>query len=301
MAACFADAGAHAIVVSGGVYGSVPYTIPLLDDPEGTFLDGATAVRAALPDSVPVVAVGRISMPESAEAALAAGRCDAIAVGRALLADPDWVAKAERGASSEIRPCIATVQGCAGALQHGDPISCTVNPDVGRELRSVPAGESTGSRRVLVVGGGPGGLEAARRAAELGHRVTLVEVEDRLGGAARLAALTPPLGHVAQLVDWFARELDRLGVDVRLGVDGSTVDASEFDDVVAAIGAATSVPPLDGYEHLACWTVEDLLAGRPSTFDTTEAPDAVVIAGRRRARIGRQLCGWRRRAGRSPS
>jgi 2,4-dienoyl-CoA reductase-like NADH-dependent reductase (Old Yellow Enzyme family)/thioredoxin reductase len=278
-AAAFADAGAHAIVISGGIYGSVPYTIPLLDDPEATFLADATAVRAALPPEVPVVAVGRIAMPETAEAALAAGRCDAIAVGRALLADPDWVAKAKRGAASEIRPCIATVQGCAGALQHGDPISCTVNPDVGRELRPAAAGPVAQPRGVLVVGGGPGGLEAARRAAELGHRVTLVEAENHLGGAAALAARTPPLAHIAELVDWFARELDRLGVEVRLGVDAGTVDASEFDDVIAAVGADTSVPPLDGYEHLACWTVEDLLAGRPSTFDTVEPPERVVVAG----------------------
>jgi 2,4-dienoyl-CoA reductase-like NADH-dependent reductase (Old Yellow Enzyme family) len=277
----FADAGAHAIVVSGGIYGSVPYTIPLLDDPEATFLDGATAVRAALPATVPVVAVGRISMPATAEAALVAGRCDAIAVGRALLADPDWVAKARRGDDADIRPCIATVQGCAGALQHGDPISCTVNPDVGRESRpaTTPAAGAGGRRRVLVVGGGPGGLEAARRAAELGHLVTLVEAEERLGGAAWLAARTPPLAHIAGLVSWFARQLDGLGVEVRLTTDAATVDPAEFDDVVAAVGGATSVPPLDGYEHLACWTVEDILAGRPSTFDTVEPPSSVVIAG----------------------
>ena len=191
----FTEAGADAFVVSAGVYGSVPWTIPLLDDPEGAFLDLAAEVRRNV--AVPVVGVGRITAPETAEAALASGRCDAIGLGRALLADEDWVAKARRGHSEQIRPCIATVEGCAGRLQYGEAISCSVNPGVGRETN--PPLERAGvPGSVLVVGGGPAGMEAARRAAQLGHHVHLAERADRLGGALNLAAATPGLGHLAR-------------------------------------------------------------------------------------------------------
>ena len=118
----FAEAGADAFVVSAGVYGSVPWTIPLLDDPEGAFLALAAEVRRNV--DVPVIGVGRITTPELAEEALAAGRCDAVGLGRALLADEDWGAKAASGRSDRIRPCIATVEGCAGRLQYGEAISC---------------------------------------------------------------------------------------------------------------------------------------------------------------------------------
>lgn len=276
-AAAFVDAGAHALVVSAGVYGSVPYTIPLLDDPEATFLAAAAHVRAHV--DVPVVAVGRLSTPASAEAALARGACDAVAVGRGLLADPHWVEKAAGGRAERIRPCIATVQGCAGMLQHGEPISCAVNPAVGREAVAAPVAATP--RRVVVVGGGPAGMEAARRAAELGHEVVLLERAERLGGALRLAAATPPLQHLARLLAWYERELAAAGVDVRLGVtaDAATVAGLGGDLVVAAVGGRTEIPVLDGYEDLAAWTTESLLAGEESTRGTTALPGRVVVAG----------------------
>ena len=114
--------------------------------------------------------------PEAAEAALRRGDCDAVALGRALIADPDWVAKAAAGRPGDIRPCISTVQACAGMLQFGQAISCAVNPEVGRERRRPPP-RARRPRRVVVVGGGPAGMEAACRAAELGPR----------GGPARAA------------------------------------------------------------------------------------------------------------------
>lgn len=114
-ARAFEAAGADALVVSAGVYGSVPYSIPLLDDPEGIFLEGAARVRAAV--AIPVVGIGRITQPQTAENAIREGRCDAVAVGRALIADPEWVQKAAAGRAGDIRPCISTVQACAGMLQ----------------------------------------------------------------------------------------------------------------------------------------------------------------------------------------
>ena len=279
----FAEAGADAFVVSAGVYGSVPWSIPLLDDAEGAFLDLAGEVRRSV--GVPVIGVGRITTPETAEAALRDGRCDAVALGRALLADGDWVAKARAGRAERIRPCIATVQGCAGRLQYGEPISCSVNPGVGRELHPAAApaaAPAANPGRVLVIGGGPAGLEAARRAAQLGHEVRLAERADRLGGALLLAAATPGLAHVRRLAAWYEGELERLGVDVSLDSEVTApeqTDEFEADHLVLATGARTAPEVLDGYEHLPAWTLEDLLAGRPSSHDSWHLVDPVVVLG----------------------
>ena len=283
-----------AFVVSAGVYGSVPWTIPLLDDPEGAFLDLAAEVRRNV--AVPVVGVGRITAPETAEAALASGRCDAIGLGRALLADEDWVAKARRGHSEQIRPCIATVEGCAGRLQYGEAISCSVNPGVGRETN--PPLERAGvPGSVLVVGGGPAGMEAARRAAQLGHHVHLAERADRLGGALNLAAATPGLGHLARLAGWYEGELERLGVTVSLGTDISGPgDLARIPDyLVLATGARTAPEVLDGYEHLPAWTLEDLLEGRASSHGGWHLVDPVVVLGGGSRALAAAL--WCRRGG----
>jgi 2,4-dienoyl-CoA reductase-like NADH-dependent reductase (Old Yellow Enzyme family) len=290
-AGAFAAAGADALLVSAGVYGSVPYTIPLLDDPEAPYVEGAAHVRAHV--DVPVIAVGGFARPAVAEAALRRGDCDAVAVGRALLADPDWVAKARAGRAADIRPCIATVDSCAGMLAHGEAISCAVNPEVGRETRPPPA-RARRPGRVVVVGGGPAGMEAACRAAQLGHEAVLVEREDRLGGALALAARTPPLARLARLVDWYERRLRAAGVEVRLS-EAASSDAplgvaapdalldetalAEADLVVVATGARTEPPVLDGYDELATWTVEDLLAERPSSLGSAGRPARPVVFG----------------------
>lgn len=275
-ARAFVQAGAQALVVSAGVYGSVPYTIPLLDDPEATFLDSCAFIKERV--DVPVIAVGRFSLPGIGEAAIAGGRCDAIAIGRGLLADPDWVAKARAGRIADIRPCIATVQGCAGALQHGGEISCAVNPAVGREtLPPVPRASVAAS--IVVVGAGPAGLEAARRAAELGHRVVLHERRDRLGGAMELAARTPVLAHLNRLVAWYERQLRELGVEIRLNSHATAEDGIGADLVVIAVGGRTAVPVMEGYDRLPAWTLEDLLDGEPSTLGTPPRPTRPVVAG----------------------
>lgn len=280
-AAAFVGAGAHGIVVSGGVYGSIPYTIPLLDDHEATFLEPCRQVSGAV--DVPVVAVGRISTPATAEAILARGDADAVALGRALLADPDWVAKATVGHADDIRPCIATVQGCAGMLQHGDPISCSVNPDVGREQETTPPRVWSG-RRVTVVGGGVAGMEAANRASELGFSVTLFEARPHLGGAAAVAADTPPLAHLRRLVAWYERMLDHHGVDVRVdhAPTRDELAATGAELLVLATGAAEAPPVLDGYEELPAWSATDAIRGEPSSLGTRLGGSLVVMGGGQR-------------------
>lgn len=168
-------------------------------------------------------------------------------------------------------------------LQHGDPISCSVNPDVGREHRGeTPRTDAV--RHMTVVGGGVAGMEAARRAAELGCQVTLFEAQERLGGAAALAALTPPLSHVSRLVAWYERMLDRGDIDVRLGHEPSVADieACEPDLLVLATGAAEAPPVLEGYENLPAWTSVDALRGGPSSLGTRLGGSLVVMGGGQR-------------------
>jgi pyruvate/2-oxoglutarate dehydrogenase complex dihydrolipoamide dehydrogenase (E3) component len=197
---------------------------------------------------VPVFAVQRILTHEEAEGVLERGEADAVTLVRALIADADWARKAREGRSAAIRRCTGVNQGCYGNLTQGMPVTCVTNPAVGREA-SLGAGTLTRaarSRRVVVVGGGPAGLEAARTAAERGHQITLLERGERLGGKIRLAERLPGRAEIAAVVDWRVNECERLGVDVRLGCEASPEDVLAFDPevvIVATGGIATLDAP----------------------------------------------------------
>lgn len=235
-----AEAGADAVHVSAYAdsgKGALFTVAPLPDDP-GAYLGYAAAVKAAV--DVPVIAVGRVE-PEAGDAAIAAGEADFVAMGRKLLADPDLPRKLAAGERHRVRPCIYTYR-CVGNIFLSKRAACAVNPHTGREFEHDPAVlPADTARRVLVVGGGPAGMETARLAALRGHAVTLVERGTRLGGRARLAAWADPA--VLPLLDWLEGELARLDVDVRLGADVGLTDRAalgafgDLDAVVDATGA----------------------------------------------------------------
>ncbi len=179
-------------------------------------------VKKAIPD-VPVFAVHRILTPDEAEGILERGEADAVTLVRALIADPEWTAKARAGRDDEIRACTGCNQGCYGNLTQGYPVTCATNPVVGREssLGSGTLTPASTRKRVVVVGGGPAGLEAAWVAAARGHDVVLLERASELGGKVRLAALLPGRAEMAGFADWRAGECARRGVDIRLGVDAA--------------------------------------------------------------------------------
>ena len=205
----------------------------------------ATAIVKRSVPGVPVFAVHRILTPDEAEGILEHDEADAVTLVRALIADPEWVTKAASERAGEIRACTGCNQGCYGNLTQGYPITCVTNPAVGREatLGSGTLTPAATRKRVVVIGGGPAGLEAAWVAATRGHDVTLLERSDHLGGKIRLAAMLPGRAEMAAFADWRAAECARRGVDVRLGADATveSVLALAPDAVVVATGGRAAV------------------------------------------------------------
>ncbi len=240
---------------------------------EGFALDLAGAVKAGV--DVPVIAAGRIRLPQLAERALAAGQADFVGLARAQLADPEWANKAREGRTAEIRPCIGFVQDCR---RYQGGVACAINARVGREAEWGPRLRDGVRRRVVVAGGGPGGLEAARVAAEAGHEVVLFERDAAVGGQVRIAAAGPTREELMDFVFYLERELDRLRVDVRLGVtaDAGAVLAEKPDLAVIAAGATPLAPLLTADAHAHVVTVWDLLRG---AVDKIPASAVVVDDG----------------------
>ena len=209
--------------VTAAGYHNIFRAIEPADVPDGYLVDLTAQVKAALPD-LPVFTVGGIKDPAMAEEILAAGKADMVAMTRAQIADPEFANKVREGREDELVHCIRGNQGCIGRVFKGLPISCTVNPGAGRERRFGPGRSSPTDRRArwLVAGGGPAGMKAAAVLAERGHRVTLVEREDELGGQVNLILRTPgrdEFGWITRDLEW---QLHRHGVDVRLGAEATS-------------------------------------------------------------------------------
>jgi len=221
--------------------------------PRGFGVYAAHAVKKAVRDT-PVFTVHRILMPEEAEGILERHEADGITLVRALIADPEWVNKARDGRDAEIRRCTGINQSCYGNLLQSMPINCVQNPVVGREdeLGLGTMQPAARPRRVVVVGGGPAGLEAAWVAAARGHQVTLLERSDTLGGAIRWAALLPGREEIANIADWRIGECERRGVEVRTGVDATadSVLALKPEAVVVATGGHASKTGRSAYHPM---------------------------------------------------
>ncbi len=225
---------------------------PLVQTP-GAFLDWASAFRKRL--GIPVITAGRLS-PEDSEQAIARGQCDFVAMARPLLADPELPRKLAEGRREAIRPCIYCYV-CVSQIFLNQRIRCAVNPMVGHdhELRLEPTATK---RHLVVVGGGPAGLEAARVAALRGHRVTLLERGPRLGGTLFFASLAySPNG---PLVDQLRHEVERLPVEVHLGVEATPalIQALAPDHLILAVGANRDAPAIAGADQAHVWSGDEL-------------------------------------------
>ena len=266
--------GTDYLHVSAGVYGSTQLTIPSMYVPHGCFIHLAEAVKDVV--NIPVVGVGRIKSPELADRFLKEGRADVIAMGRALIADPMLPEKARAGDLKAIRPCIGCCLGCIHAVLALEPGGCVVNPDVGREYLMDGDEKAAEARRVLVVGAGPAGLGAARMAAMRGHRTTIIEEKGAIGGLMRLAARVPGRGEVMDVIEFLGREIERLGVELRLNtvLDEALLDRLTPDTVVLASGSLPDMPIIKGL-----FTTEMDLCTVVEVLDGKITGDRVIVLG----------------------
>jgi len=276
------EAGVDALHVSGHGYG-VRFST-LCPGMPGFHLTGASEVKMNV--SVPVIAVGRI-YPELGEWALREGMADMIAMGRALIADPYLPIKAAEGRLEDIVPCIGcwqcvegNIQAIVGAIT--DPSSsnkgeleCSVNPSAGREAdcKIKPA---RSRKHVVVVGGGPAGMEAARVAKSRGHSVTLIEKANQLGGQLIPGAAPPHKEAISLLVDYFDNQLNKLGVKVELGKEATAknIDALNPDALIWAAGAKQIAPKIPSLDPAKTVFADDVLSGRASVGEKV-----IIIGG----------------------
>ncbi|MEZ5497909.1 MAG: NADPH-dependent 2,4-dienoyl-CoA reductase [Steroidobacteraceae bacterium] len=233
-----------------------------------------TAARLKRVVGIPVVATNRINTPEVAEALLARGDADLVALARPLLADPAFVAKALADDAVAIAPCIACNQACLDYIFAERAATCLVNPGAGREVEfaAMPSGKQ---KSIAVVGAGPGGLAAASVAAEHGHRVVLFESANEIGGQLNLAKRIPGKREFLELLRYFRVRLNRAGVTLRLGerADAPVLAAGQFDHVIVATGAIARRPAIAGIDLPLVAGYRDIIEGRR-------------VAGRRVAIIG---------------
>lgn len=259
LARMFEAAGASMLHLSDGCFDSPWNTTAPFGRAQGFNMERAARLRRMV--HIPLGVVGRINEPWVGELLLEQGACDVVYVGRALICDPEFPNKARRDPAS-IRPCIGCLR-CLAAVNADQRFCCTMNPEAGREALSTAAPPPAGKQKVLVVGGGPGGLTAAIRAAERGHSVTLAEGADHLGGQMYLAAFPPCKQEIAKATAYLARRAGEAGVDIRLGcrVTREWVQRENWDQIILAAGSRSLVPGfLRGAEHLV--TAWDVLAGR---------------------------------------
>lgn len=257
----FIQAGVDAFEVSGGTqYERCDQIIPCHYDYPGVNLKEAEAIKKI--SDVPVVVVGKIGSAQFAEHVVDTGLADAVVLGRPLLADPELTNKAWDGKYEDIIPCAS----CGGACitrDRSDPVAhCVINPALGREEEWAikPAKKA---KTVAVIGGGPGGLQAARVAAMRGHQVTLFEKAGKLGGQINLASVPPYKQELTGWICYLSNQMSKLGVDVRLNTEATPEAVLELkpDAVIVATGSVPFIPPIKGVAEMNPVTGADVLTG----------------------------------------
>ncbi len=275
IASLLEKAGADAITVSGGLSYSAEMVIQPAAIKAACHLESAEIVAEAV--KIPVGLVGRIQRPKLAEEILSDGKIDFICMGRALLADPFLPQKITKAEENQICPCIVCMKGCCERESTGLAITCAVNPRVGRE-KDFCIEASQEPKKVVVIGGGYAGMEAAKTAAECGHIVSLYEKGGRLGGQGYLASLPPHKEEINLLNQYLQNELERLGVKVNLNSEVIADNIPDVDCVILATGSLTGFPKIT-IEDVPGKITAALLDSLDVLEEDIEGKKAVIIGG----------------------
>ena len=274
IASIFVEAGVAGFHVSSGVYPDLSWrVIPPTGTPYGLNVASAAVIKKAV--KVPVMVVGRIVDPGLAEDIVRRGDADMVVLGRSFLADPAWPAKAASGDIEDIAPCIGCGLGCVRNRETGGDMTCIINPAVGREREMVikPAGRK---KKVMIAGGGPAGLEAARVAAVAGHEVMLYEKDGRFGGQFNLASVPPGKQELSKITRYLARQAEKSGAKLMLNtpVTPELLAQVKPDVLVIATGARPCRPCFQGADGANVFTAQEVLSGGADL-----APGRVLVIG----------------------
>jgi 2,4-dienoyl-CoA reductase-like NADH-dependent reductase (Old Yellow Enzyme family)/thioredoxin reductase len=246
-------------VVTGSACDNPPWYYQHMALPSGANETLAAAVKREV--DIPVLVAGRLGDPERIRAVLGQGMADMVALGRPLVADPDLPRKMALGRENEIMSCGSCLQGCLAQVKGGGPIGCIINPEVGHESEELPTASATG-QYLVVVGGGPAGMQAALTARRQGHTVTLFERRPTLGGLFALAPATPGKQAMERPLRSLVSAVERTDIDLRTDIEATaeTILDLKPDRVILATGSEPLLPPVPGLDDPL--TAEDLLTGR---------------------------------------
>ena len=257
----YEQAGVDAINVTGGWHESRVPQLPM-HLPRAAFAFLALNVKKAV--SVPIIASNRISDPDSAERIIKDGYADMVNLGRVLIADPEWPRKALEGRVNEIRPCVGCSQGCTDEVFNGRPVFCVGNARAGFEGERQLL-KTDNPKKVMIVGAGAGGLEAAITAAICGHQVEIYEKDSDIGGQLWIAGAPPHKQEILEFIRYYRAQINKHQIPLHLNtaVDSEVIKKKNPDYIILAEGARPILPQIDGYDDPRVYSAWQVLKGNP--------------------------------------